>query len=107
MVKLLKSILKIKFPEIWKNDTDSLYNLCKTLENYFWKVFLSWLKIEEQNMISKTKVINEHLWYIPKVTVENKLICFNSFANTGFIFVGDFLYIDGTIISFELRCFFP
>lgn len=36
----------------------------------------------------------------PKITVDNKSIFFKINVNTGFIFVGDLLNIDGTFFKF-------
>lgn len=65
------------------------------------QVFISWLKIQEQNVLSKPQVKNDNTWYNPKITVGNKSIFFKSFAHLRFIFVGDLLNINVTFISFE------
>lgn len=64
-------------------------------------MFISWLKIQEQNVLSKPQVKNDNTWYNPKITVGNKSIFFKSFAHLRFIFVGDLLNINVTFISFE------
>lgn len=101
-IKLLESTLQMKVSELLQKGSDFISNISKRINNVFWKdVFLSWVKIININSQIDPYILNEHIWFNPKVKIDNTSIFLKHYYNAGFVFIKDLLDSDGNFLRLQ------
>ena len=103
-VKLLEATLQMKVSELLQKGSAFILDISKRIGNMFWKdVFTSWVKITNANTDIDSNILNDHIWFNPKVKINNAPIFFKHYYNARFVFIRDLFDKDGNFLSLQVN----
>mgnify|MGYP003685689069 FL=1 len=99
---LLEAIIREKVNSLWLKGTDFIADINNSINNIFWKeVFCSLIKIVKITADQIENIPFEHIWFNPRLKINNELAYQKSFHRAGLSLIIDLFDTDGEFLSQE------